>query len=420
MTYIALGWVAGLVAAAGLSAPIDVEAIAERNMGAVLLVTGTRVDDGTPVQGSGCCIHPDGYILTTAHQADGVSNFVGRLSDGTETPLRLVESRPGVEYALFKAAAPLPAHVPLGDAGSVKSGAPLVSIASPINLAFTTVTGAVSNPDKSYGGYPVMLVTLTATHGSSGGPVFDRNGKLIGLISGELTDIEFTIVNKINNAYPLLRAAGITVPAVTGLGGESYELVPVEGITESERRAIEAYNRGVAAETPEAKIAAYGLAVKLLPRFYEALFNLAVAEAAAGNLPEAAAHYIEAAKIRPQAVEVRRNLGRLYLRAEQYGDAVAVFKEALHLAPKDAQSHNDLGEAYRRSERPKDAIAHFQESLRLDNDAPGVHFNLALAYARAGQPRDAIRHFEAYLALDPGADDAAEVEGWIQELKASE
>lgn len=422
MRSVLLGLVAGWVTLAPwtAAAQVDVEAIAGRNMDAVLVITGTRRDTDKPVQGSGCCIHPDGYVLATAHQAEGVRDFTGRLADGTEVPLELVESRPSVEFALFKAAAPLPAHIPPGDARGVKSGAPLVSIAAPVNLEFSTVTGTVSNPDKTYGGYPVMLVSLTATRGSSGGPVFDRDGALIGLISGGLDEIDFTIVNKINNAYPLLRAAGIPVPGDPPAETGEYGLVPASGNSATERRAIEAYNRGVAAATPEDKLEAYGRAAAFQPDFFEAHFNRAVAAEAAGDLKQAAESYIQAAQLRPDALEVRRNLGRLYLRAEQYGDAVGVFQEAVRLAPEDAQSHNDLGEAYRRGNRPAEAIEHFRESLRLDNEAPAVHFNLALALANLGDPEGAIRHFEAYLALDPGAGDADNVRGWIEKLKSSQ
>ncbi|MBX3179012.1 MAG: serine protease [Candidatus Hydrogenedentes bacterium] len=396
-------------------AEADVEAIAARALPAVILIHGTRADTGARVQGSGCVVHPDGYVLATAHQAEGVRDFEGQFADGTRVPLSLVRSEPAIEYALFKTDRPLPAHAPIGDALTVRSGAPIVSIASPRNLEFATVSGTVSNPSKEYNGYPVLLVSLTATHGSSGGPVFDREGRLIGLISGGLTEVDFTIVNKINNAYPLLKSIGARL-----LGddfAEAGRLVPAPGASEAELRAIDAYNRGVSADGVEEKIAAYGLATTLLPAFFEAHFNLALAESSAGDLEAAAKAYLRADALRPDSVAVKRNLGRLYLRARQYEDAAAVFAEALRLAPEDARSHNDLGEAHRRAGKHAEAIRHFRDALRLNDSAPGVHYNLALSLSAQGEAAQAIRHFEAYLALSPGAEDTAEVRAWIEKLK---
>lgn len=399
------------------AAPIDVESVASRNMGTVLVIQGKRADTGAEVQGSGCCIDPAGYVLATAHQAEGVTDFVGRFADGTQMALSLVESRPDVEFALFKAAVPLPACAAIGNADELKSGAPLVSIAAPMNLEFSTVSGTVANPNRTFDGYSVIQVALTATHGSSGGPVFDRDGKLIGLISGGFNDIDFTIVNKINNAYPLLEAHGLLPAAMATAEPSETRIEPAAGASEAELRAIDAYNRGVTATDAEEKIKAYALAATLLPDFYEAFFNLAVAEARMGATEKAIESYRKADALRPDGIEAKRNLGRLYLREKDYVNAAATFEDALRLAPEDPQSHNDLGETCRRAERLEEAIAHFSQSLKLEKDAPGVHYNLALALASAGKAEDAIEHFEAYLALAPQATDVEDVRAWVQKLK---
>lgn len=399
------------------AAPIDVESVAGRNMGSVLVIHGQRSDSGADVQGSGCCISPDGYVLATAHQAEGVKDFVGRLADGTKVSLTLVESRPEVEFALFKASTPLPQFAVLGDAEQLKSGTPLVSIAAPMDLEFSTVSGTVANPNRSLDGYSVLQVALTASHGSSGGPVFDRDGKLIGLISGGFNDIDFTIVNKINNAFPLLASHGIRASTLEVNSPSEVRLEAAAGASDAEIKAIEAYNQGVAASSPEEKIKAYELAAKLRPDFYEACFNLALVEADLGATAKAIAHYHRAAEIRPGGVAVKRNLGRLYLREKSYDKAIQIFEEAIALAPDEAQGHNDLGEACRRAGRVDEAITHFKESLRLNEKLPGVHYNLALALAGAGQGSEAIQHFEAYLALSPTASDAEDVRAWIQKLK---
>ena len=122
MNRIMLGILVGCLLTAPVvwGAPVDVEGITARNLGAVVLILGRRVDDGGSVQGSGCVIHPDGYILATAHQAEGVENLTAKFSDGTTVPLTLVEVHRKIEFALFKAAKALPRVVPIGDATSLR------------------------------------------------------------------------------------------------------------------------------------------------------------------------------------------------------------------------------------------------------------------------------------------------------------
>lgn len=394
---------------------IDVEAIARRNMGTVLIIEGKRKEDGAPVQGSGCCISPEGHILATAHQAEGVGDFTGRLADGTRFSLTLIESRPEIEFALFKAEAPLPAHAVLGDARTLQSGAPLVSIAAPMALEFSTVSGTVANPDRTYGGYPVMQVALTATHGSSGGPVFDRSGRLVGLISGGFDDIDFSIVNKINNAFDLLKTHGVSGAPIDGAELQAVAASPAD---RDQQSAIDHYNRAVAAETLEAKRAAYREALTLWPDFFEARFNLALADGRAGDGEAAVTGYEKAATIRPENVATWRNLGRLHLKAQAFDRAEKAFATAVELAPEDARCHNELGEARRRAGNFDEAITSFERALALDENSAATHYNLALSLAAKENGAAAITHFERYLSLAPDAKDGAEVRAWIEKLKA--
>jgi len=400
----------------GASSERGVERVVQENEAAVLVIIGTRTDTGAAVQGSGVCIDRAGYVLATAHQVIGVKNLEGRRSDGSTCRLTPLEVQESTEYALLKSEIPLPA-ARIGNADTLNSGAPLLSIAAPMNLEFSTVTGTVSHPKRTYRGYPVIQAVLMAGHGSSGGPVFDRDGALVGLISGELTEADFTIVNRINNAYSMLRRYGISVPEPPADDPAEPEIIPAPDANEREIRAIEAYNRGVFANNAPDKIEAYGLAVKLLPEFYEAWFNLAVAAAESSDVNTAEQAYRRAAALRPEAVEVPRNLGRLLLREKQFDAAMACFEQASRLAPDSPQSHNDLGEVYRQTERYNDAAAAFQAALRLNPDYAQAHYNLGLTYAAQARTAEAATELERYLALAPGAADAAEVQAWLQQLR---
>lgn len=403
---------------AAVAAAVDTEAIVEETKQAVIVITGTRADNGAEVQSSGCCLSKDGHVLTTAHQIVGVRGLEARLFDGSKRKLTVVEVDKVREIALLQADQPFEHVVRMGDANTLRSGADLISIAAPRSLDFSVVTGNVSSTNRTLHDYPVIQAALRAAPGSSGGPVFDRNGRLVGLIIGKLRDEDWiTAINPVNNAFAMLDRHGLVRPAPLALEEATGELMPAKGVTDAEFRAVEAYNRGVRSPDLDEKIAAYRSAVDALPEFFFAWFNLGVACTAANDLSGAELAYAKAFVLQPGAVEVQRNLGRLYLARKDLEKAAGAFSRALELAPQEAQSHNDLGEVYRQLNRIPEAIRAFEMALKLKPDYALAHYNLGLVYTGVDDAANAVQHFESYLRLAPEAEDAAQVKQWIARLK---
>jgi Tfp pilus assembly protein PilF len=407
-----------LVSGAHRAGAADVRAIAQRNEPGVLVITGQRADTGAEVQSSGGCVDPSGLVLTTAHQVDGVENLVGRLPDGTQVALRVVALDRDRELALLQADRPLPVALPLGDSRQLVSGAPLVCIATPVNLAFTTVTGIVSNTNRTYRGYPVIQTDFRVSPGSSGGPVFDEHGLLVGVVIGKLADQEWvTVVNPLENAEALLARHGVGSRGRAAAPEEAYELVPAPGISEAEFRAIEAYNRGTRARMPQDKVQAYALAARLLPEFFEAWFNLTLAREAMGDLGGALEAATRAAALSEAHPGALRNLGRLHLGTGDLPAAEQAFAAALASGPASARALSELGEVHRRQGRLAEARAGFESALRLEPGYALAHYNLGLTLAQQGARAEAADAFEAYLRLRPDAADRAQVLDTIAQLR---
>ena len=411
----------GVILGVARAQTLDIESIARRNEGAAVVILAQKIDTGASVQSSGCFVSMSGLIITTAHQIDNVERLRAKFLDGSQHAVSVVAVEPIREIALLRCAQPPPAVARIGSVSGLRSGSPLVAIAAPDNLGFSIVAGIVSSTNRTYKGYRMIQTDLPADPGSSGGPVFDKRGNLVGMIVSELSGEDWvTFVNPIDNAYSLLRRHGVSVPGEGGhlsLDAEG-EVIAADGITEVERHAIDAYNRGVTAVTAETKAEAYGAAVRLLPEFYEAWFNLAVAATGAGDTVRAIAAYERAIELRPDAVETHRNFGRLLLAERRVSEAVACFKRATRLKPLSATAHNDLGEAYRQAERLEDAERAFARALELDPAYASAYYNLALTLAARGRTREAVQRFRTYLKLAPDAADAPQVQGWIDKLAA--
>lgn len=399
--------------------PLDAERIFRDNSATVVVVLAGRGDGPGESQGSGVCVDTRGYVLCTAHQVQNAGDLRGRLSDGSQRALQIVRIDEERDLALLKADAALPKAALLGDSSALPTGAQLAAIAAPQRLEFTITTGIVSSLRRNYHGKSVIQTTIPVSPGSSGGPVFDAAGSLVGVVFGRVEDVEgASLIYPLEDALPLLRDVGLIAGGPNGETGE-FDRVSTDDLAAGDLPPVEAYNRAVAAEARDEKIRLYRTAVAQKPDFYEAWFNLGVVMAAVGDHDDARDAYQKAEALRPEALEVHRNLGRLLMKQRRYSEVLAHFQRAEKLAPNDPVSQNDLGVIYRLMGDLESARARFVKALELTPDYAAAEYNLGLTFAQLNEKAAAATHFERYLGLRPGAGDAAEVREWVAELRAA-
>lgn len=114
-------------------------------------------------------------------------------------------------------------------------------------------------------------------------------------------------------------------------------------------------------------------AVDLDPKYPDARFNLASAEAAGGDWASAASDFRQVVAEKPQNAKASQHLGEvLYLWGDDFAksgnfeQAAIRYKEALTYRPTDAELHTNLGQVLAQLGRKQEALAEFQEALRVD------------------------------------------------------
>lgn len=147
-------------------------------------------------QGSGVIISEDGVVLTASHViGDGGNTFTVTLSDGRKftTQKSCVVRKYDVGYLKLEAKN-LPT-VSINDANSLRLGAQLFAIGSQFGAEnFNSVTmGILSAHRRSIedmDGWSILFQSdVGANPGSSGGPVFNIDGKLVGIVVGSPTQV---------------------------------------------------------------------------------------------------------------------------------------------------------------------------------------------------------------------------------------
>ena len=135
--------------------------------------------------GTGFIIDEKGWIVTNHHVVGKADEIVVSLSDGRKLPAKLMGGDEKTDIALLKVESdkPLP-YVSFGDTGKVRVGQPVMAVGNPFGLGGTVTTGIVSarGRDIQSGPFDDYIQTDAAINrGNSGGPLFDMEGKVIGI-----------------------------------------------------------------------------------------------------------------------------------------------------------------------------------------------------------------------------------------------
>ena len=134
--------------------------------------------------GSGFFVSPDGYVVTNNHVVQGAIAVEIRTGTGSIYPARIVGADPGTDLALLKVDADETfSYVDFADY-SPSVGDWVLTVGSPFGFYNTVTAGIVSGRNRSIdaGAYDEYLqIDAPINRGSSGGPAFDMEGRVIGI-----------------------------------------------------------------------------------------------------------------------------------------------------------------------------------------------------------------------------------------------
>lgn len=173
-------------------------------------------------QGTGFLIHPDGYIVTSAHVI-GAYCSISVLTDRGAYPARLLRVDPENDLALLKIASTGLPSVPLGQFHGISRQHPVWTIGYPLGRErgySITTTGGHITAIQTTGATRHFLTDAAVNPGNSGGPVVNDRGQVIGIMTGKLlaASERFTVSESLNYAVPIDAAKNL----VDGLAGISF------------------------------------------------------------------------------------------------------------------------------------------------------------------------------------------------------
>jgi S1-C subfamily serine protease len=150
--------------------------------------------DGVGV-GSGVIINEDGSILTANHVVEGARTIIVTFADGTEARAEVVNAQPEQDLAVLQADGAPGMIVPAVLGGGGRVGDEAYAVGNPLGLTASFSAGVISGLDRTIPLPPnvsrpsirslsgLIQFDAAVNPGSSGGPLLNRDGQVIGIVT---------------------------------------------------------------------------------------------------------------------------------------------------------------------------------------------------------------------------------------------
>jgi tetratricopeptide (TPR) repeat protein len=413
-------------------------------------------------RGSGFFIDVD-RVVTNRHVIEGAFRAEVHSSAGSTYPVRgvLAVDEEG-DIAVLKVETPANQvrALPL-DRTSPQEGESIVVIGNPFGLEGSVTNGIVSavRDIPTFG--RIIQITASVSPGSSGSPVVNMKGQVIGVATLQITggqSINFAIPSErisqlqsasLRSLAELVVATGKNKRAkavqffrdgLSFLSKDDCEkaLPYFEKAVESEgnyaeawaqtgfcneklgrhAEAIEASKKAVTLRPSSESYFNIGLANYYLKQYREAAdsyrqairldpYNAADAYYALGlvyrdwrRFEDEVQAYKQAIRLRPDYTSAYERLGARYLQTKKYAEAVEIFRQLSSLKPGDANAPNSIGEAYLALGRLNEALEAFGQAIRLKPDFGRAYYNLGKCYIAMGNREAALEQYNILQNLD--------------------
>lgn len=133
--------------------------------------------------GSGFFVSKDGLVLTNRHVVGKAEQVEVVLHDGRTTKGKVVQlAEDDVDLALVDLPVRGARPLPFADVRRLGVGAWAAAIGHGVGAIWTFNTGMISNI-YPVGDLPVVQTQIPLNPGNSGGPVIDRNGRVLGVVT---------------------------------------------------------------------------------------------------------------------------------------------------------------------------------------------------------------------------------------------
>jgi tetratricopeptide (TPR) repeat protein len=369
---------------------------------AVVVVIGYDKTGREKCQGTGFFVGPAGQIATNAHVVDEAEKIGIKTTDGKKYFLnKVISSDETADMFIFsvEGIASSPNYLRVSS-GKAEEGDPVYVIGTPMGLEQTVSTGIVSGIRKKEGFGFYYQITAPISPGSSGSPVMNDSGQVIGIAT-----MQFTEGQNLNFVMPsekltdiMTKNASITFEQWSEKG---YSVVPSSeyGLLKLGERL---YEKG---KYKEAMYFA-NMLIKKNAGYAEA-YNLMAECLTEEERRDDAYKYIKyAAKIGSKKESFHNSLGVRYADIDMDDLAAKEYYQEININPKNYMPYYNLAALYARNGMLDDAFAIIDKGIKVSENPSELYAKSGDIYMKNADSDIAFESYKKAVEMDPYNEDA--------------
>ncbi len=165
--------------------------------------------------GSGVIVDTRGDILTSLHVVSQATAIQLTFADGTQSPAMVATAQPQQDIAVLHALY-LPAHIvpaTLGNPDAMRVGDEAYVVGNPFGLYGSMSAGVISGFGRSfrpatskYTLRGLIQIDAAVNPGNSGGPLLNRDGEVVGIVTGLVNPTDQDVFVGVGFAVPITAA----------------------------------------------------------------------------------------------------------------------------------------------------------------------------------------------------------------------
>jgi S1-C subfamily serine protease/Tfp pilus assembly protein PilF len=393
---------------------------------AVVKIIVSDKNDRPICQGSGFFVNDQGFVITNFHVIAGGSKAKILLSSGiSEDVVGVCGATQTVDLALLQTNHHSRTVLPLHAGNSEPIGAQVYAIGSPLSMTNTLSSGLVSGY-RLMGFVPCIQTTAAISPGSSGGPLLNDRGEVIGVTSmtrlggQELNfainalEVQYLVahptavrpLDSLPQAAKAPQNGSIIEAMILNLGGKPREALAMMMRLKDQFGKEEIYWEKLALvyaslNDPENVIASYQSAIAIDANIPYVYIQLGLQLEALKRYPQAFEAFRKASTLGSKDPSVYSHAGWCCYRMNDAAKAETFFKYSIKLGTHSPATYAMLADAQSAQGRPRDAVATLEDALKLDFTDPYVQCDLGDQYRKLGQLDQAAAHYTAATRYDP-------------------